>query len=127
VPSEIPRLYVHNKIDLQNIQGGVIEDRDTTHLYVSAKTGEGINTLQEKILGMIGWHNESGVFMARARHLDAIDQAKQHLLIAGQQFPFLEIIAEELRQAQLALNQITGEFVADDLLGQIFSRFCIGK
>lgn len=127
LPNASPRLFVHNKIDLQDVQGGVIEKGDATHLYVSAKTGVGIDALQEKILGMIGWHNESGVFMARARHLDALDQAKQHLFIAGQQLSFLEIFAEELRQAQVALNQITGEFVADDLLGEIFSRFCIGK
>lgn len=127
LPNTIPRLFVHNKIDLQNIQGGFVEDGETTHIYVSAKTGTGVDVLQEKILGMIGWHNESGVFMARARHLDALNQSKQHLFVAGQQLAFLELLAEELRQAQVALNQITGEFVADDLLGEIFSRFCIGK
>lgn len=127
LPAAVPRLFVHNKIDLTGLQACVAERGGITHLYVSAKTGLGIEALQEKILGMIGWHQETGVFMARSRHLAAIAQAENHLLAASQQADALELLAEELRQAQLALNQITGEFAADDLLGEIFSRFCIGK
>ena len=127
LPSSIPRLFVHNKIDLSG-QHACTEERDNIpHLYVSAKTGQGIDALQEKILATIGWHQEAGVFMARTRHLEALAQAKSHLLAAEQQQTALELLAEELRQAQAALNRITGEFVADDLLGEIFSRFCIGK
>lgn len=127
LPPAIPRLFVHNKVDLTGQQVRAEQQDATTHLYVSAKTGLGIDTLQEKLLGLIGWHPEVGVFMARTRHLVAIGQAKNHLLAANQQIATLELLAEELRHAQTALNQITGEFVADDLLGEIFSRFCIGK
>jgi tRNA modification GTPase len=87
----------------------------------------GIEALQDKILKTIGWHQETGVFMARERHLVAIAKATQHLSLAGQHLEIHELLAEELRYAQVFLNEITGEFVADDLLGEIFSRFCIGK
>ncbi|MFH0935060.1 MAG: tRNA uridine-5-carboxymethylaminomethyl(34) synthesis GTPase MnmE, partial [Pseudomonadota bacterium] len=98
-----------------------------THLYLSAKTGTGMPVLEERLLEIIGWHQETGVFMARARHLEALSAATRHLADAGQQLDRPELFAEELRQAQEALNSITGEFTADDLLGEIFSRFCIGK
>ena len=127
LPSSIPRLFVHNKIDLSSQPARIEERNNVSHLYVSAKTGLGIDALQEKILTMIGWHQEAGVFMARTRHLEALALAKQHLFSADQQLASLELLAEELRQTQVALNRITGEFVADDLLGEIFSRFCIGK
>ena len=126
LPPSIPRLFVHNKIDLSGQHAHTEERGDTPHLYVSAKTALGIDALQEKMLEMIGWHQEAGVFMARTRHLEALTQAKSHLFVAEQQAA-LELLAEELRLAQAALNQITGEFAADDLLGEIFSRFCIGK
>ena len=96
-------------------------------MFVSAKTGQGLDLLQNKILESVGWHNESGVYMARARHLVALNQALEHVDTALKQTEAVELLAEELRLAQNALNQITGEFVADDLLGEIFSRFCIGK
>ena len=83
--------------------------------------------LQDKLLETIGWHQETGVFMARARHLEALARAGQHLDTAKLQFDWPELFAEELREAQNALNSITGEFTADELLGEIFSRFCIGK
>jgi tRNA modification GTPase len=127
LPATIPRLYVHNKIDIIGKNAGVEVREDGTHLYVSAKTGLGIAVLKEEMLARIGWHSETGVFMARERHLVALEQAKTHLLTAIQQINTFELLAEELRQAQVSLNQITGEFVADDLLGEIFSRFCIGK
>jgi tRNA modification GTPase len=83
--------------------------------------------LQEKLLETIGWHQEAGVFMARTRHLEALARAAQHLDAARGQLDRPELFAEELREAQEDLNSITGEFSADDLLGEIFSRFCIGK
>ncbi len=127
LPSKIPRLFIHNKIDLSGQHSQIMQQGDNIHIYVSALTGAGIEILQMKMLQKIGWHQEAGVFMARERHLVAISTAKQHLISADKQLDDLELLAEELRYAQSALNAITGEFVADDLLGEIFSRFCIGK
>lgn len=129
LPPKTPRLFVYNKVDLLPAaeklgeRGGCNEES----IYVSAKTGQGIALLQQKLLALIGWHQEAGVFMARARHLKALEQAQYHLECATQQQPQLELVAEELRLAQQSLNEITGEFGADDLLGEIFSHFCIGK
>lgn len=127
LPVRIPRLYLHNKIDLSGHSPGLEIRNGENHLFISAKTGAGMAELQEKMLETIGWHQETGVFMARARHLEALANAKQHLLDAELQLAYPELFAEELRLAQEALNSITGEFSADDLLGEIFSRFCIGK
>jgi len=124
LPLGIPRLFVHNKVDMAKQASPINQEG---HLYVSAKTGSGIEELQNKILKTIGWHQEAGVFMARERHLVAIATAKQHFSSAAEHIEMHELLAEELRYAQTALNEITGEFVADDLLGEIFSRFCIGK
>jgi tRNA modification GTPase len=124
LPQGIPRIFVHNKIDVVALRSPQKQD---DHVYVSAKTGLGIEALQDKILRTIGWHQEAGVFMARERHLVAIAKAKQHLVSASQYLETHELLAEELRYGQDALNEITGEFAADDLLGEIFSRFCIGK
>lgn len=127
LPAKTPRLYLHNKIDLSGHLPGVETRDEETHLYLSAKSGVGVEQLQQKLLEIIGWHQETGVFMARARHLEALSKADLHLVEARQQLDRPELFAEELRQAQEALNRITGEFTADDLLGEIFSRFCIGK
>lgn len=127
LPARTPRLYLHNKIDLSGHQPNVESRGEETHLYISAKTGAGMPVLEEKLLAIIGWHQETGVFMARARHLEALANAAQHLDVAEQQLDRPELLAEELRNAQESLNSITGEFTADDLLGEIFSRFCIGK
>lgn len=127
LPSKVPRLFVHNKIDLFGEPSRLLQQGDDIHIYVSALTGAGIEMLQLQMLQKIGWHQEAGVFMARERHLVAISTAKQHLVAGDMQLGNLELLAEELRYAQSALNAITGEFVADDLLGEIFSRFCIGK
>lgn len=127
LPAKTPRLYLHNKIDLSGHAAGVEKRNNESHLYLSAKTGEGMELLHDKLLETIGWHQETGVFMARARHLEALAIAKHHLASAQQQVSKPELFAEDLRQAQSALNSITGEFSADDLLGEIFSRFCIGK
>jgi tRNA modification GTPase len=127
LPAKAPRLYLHNKIDLSGHAAGAEMRNAESHLYLSAKTGAGMEVLQEKLLETIGWHQETGVFMARARHLQALSNASEHLVQAQRQLEHPELFAEELRQAQEALNSITGEFTADDLLGEIFSRFCIGK
>ncbi len=127
LPAKVPRLYLHNKIDLSGHGQGIDVQNGETHVYLSAKTGAGMDALQEKLLEAIGWHQETGVFMARARHLEALSAAKKRLVAASQQLGHPELLAEELRHAQKSLNSITGEFTADDLLGEIFSRFCIGK
>lgn len=122
LPAGIPRLLVYNKTDLQE----AVVPADA--LRVSAKTGEGIEQLREKLLEAVGWRDrESGAFMARARHLEALKRAANHLEQAASVLARAELFAEELRLAQHALNDITGEFTPDDLLGEIFSRFCIGK
>jgi len=96
-------------------------------LYISAKTGAGIPELRAWLLEVAGWqpHGE-GLFMARERHLVALREALRHLTHADSQQAF-ELKAEDLRLAQAALGRITGEVSADDLLGEIFGRFCIGK
>lgn len=127
IPSNIPRLYVINKIDLLKQEARIETCEGGCYVYLSAKTDEGIDLLRDKILQLMGWHAESGVFMARERHLQALAQAKQCLQRAANESAQTELFAEELRLAQEMLGQITGEFSPDDLLGEIFSRFCIGK
>ncbi len=120
-PADIPLLQVFNKADLLKNQAG-------EGVYISAKTGLGIDELREQILKLIGWSNqEGGTFIARERHLIALNLAHTHLDQATKQLDQPELFAEELRLTQHALNSITGKFSADDLLGEIFSRFCIGK
>jgi tRNA modification GTPase len=127
LPKGIPKIYVINKIDLLG-QLPRIENHDgVEHIYLSAKTNEGIDLLRDKILQLIGWHADSGVFIARERHLQSLIKAKANLEQAATKALPIELLAEELRLAQIALNEITGEFSSDDLLGEIFSRFCIGK
>jgi len=127
LPSETPRLVVMNKIDLTKENPRAETMLGEEYIYLSAKTGVGIDILREKLLALIGWHNEAGVFMARARHVRALLQAQGHLDSAVLEVKRSELFAEELRLAQESLNAITGEFSSDDLLGEIFSRFCIGK
>lgn len=122
-----PTIFVHNKIDLTGAHAAIERQGGSTRVFLSAKTGEGVELLKEAILNAIGWHREEGIFMARSRHMDAINQALTALRGAETLCSQLELFAESLRQAQNALNQITGEFVADDLLGEIFGKFCIGK
>ncbi|MFV0679800.1 GTPase, partial [Ottowia sp.] len=102
-------------------------------LALSAKTGHGLDTLRQRLLEVAGWQSDAGEgqFIARQRHLQALSAAAEHLHAATAQLggptPMLDLLAEELRLAQNALGDITGTFSADDLLGVIFSRFCIGK
>ena len=127
LPAATPRLFIINKIDINNTQAGFTNLNEKDCVYLSAKTGEGISTLKEKLLSLVGWHQEAGVFMARERHVRALQQALVHTNNASQELTRAEFFAEELRLAQESLNSITGEFTSDDLLGEIFSRFCIGK
>ena len=131
LPTDIPRLVVFNKIDLVKIDpitDQTILMADKPCVGISAKTGEGLEELRGKLLEAVGWRDqESGSFMARERHLRALKSAQTHLHQAQAVSTRAELFAEELRLAQRALNEITGEFTSDDLLGEIFSRFCIGK
>lgn len=127
LPHDLPRIYIFNKIDLSGAAARMEQVDGEIHIHLSAKTGEGMNLLHNRLLEMIGWHHESGAFMARKRHLLALEEAHARLAKAASEILRPEIFAEELRLAQGALNSITGEFTADDLLGEIFSRFCIGK
>ncbi|MDI1308973.1 MAG: tRNA uridine-5-carboxymethylaminomethyl(34) synthesis GTPase MnmE [Methylotenera sp.] len=128
LPQEIRKIWVHNKIDATNEPALVAEKDGATHIYLSAKTGAGLDLLKSQLLKLAGYENNSeGVFMARARHLDALSQVQTHLSLAAEQINSAELVAEELRISQDALSSITGEFTPDDLLGEIFSKFCIGK
>ena len=128
LPQEIRKIWVHNKIDVANELPLAKEINGAMHIYLSAKTGAGLELLKSHLLKLAGYENNSeGVFMARARHLEALLKVETHLSIAGQQIKSAELLAEELRIAQDALGSITGEFTPDDLLGEIFSKFCIGK
>ncbi len=119
-------LHVHNKVDA--LAGEVVAGG----LQVSALTGEGLDDLRRALLDRAGWQAlPEGTYIARARHVRALQQARAHLQAAvthaNPQSPVLELLAEELRLAHQALASITGDYTADDLLGAIFSRFCIGK
>ncbi|HSI25002.1 MAG TPA: tRNA uridine-5-carboxymethylaminomethyl(34) synthesis GTPase MnmE, partial [Methylotenera sp.] len=128
LPQEIAKIWVHNKIDVTQEAAKNVLETNETHIYLSAKTGEGIDLLKQHLLHIAGYkQNAEGVFMARARHLEALQQVDIHLQQAQMVMPQSELIAEELRLAQEALSSITGEFTPDDLLGEIFSKFCIGK
>lgn len=127
LPADIPRLLVFNKSDLLHGETTVLPGQEPT-VCVSARTGAGLDELRSKLLEAVGWRaQESGAFMARERHLQALRLAQRHLLQAQEVLAGAELFAEELRLAQRALGEITGEFTPDDLLGEIFSRFCIGK
>ncbi|MEW5966206.1 MAG: tRNA uridine-5-carboxymethylaminomethyl(34) synthesis GTPase MnmE [Pseudomonadota bacterium] len=121
---QVARLTVHNKIDATGEAPRALGDE----LWLSAKTGAGVDLLRQKLLEAAGWQAAGeGAFMARARHLDALGRAAGHIAAARGAAAQLELFAEELRLAQAALSGITGEFSADDLLGEIFGSFCIGK
>ena len=154
LPLDLPKVWVHNKIDLSqdspkltqnlmneefskatfkalNNQNAVKLAQAETHIFISAKFGLGLDLLKTHLLQLVGFNTSAdggeGVFMARARHLEALANVEHHLKCAAQQMGMAELVAEELRLAQDYLSSITGEFTSDDLLGEIFSRFCIGK
>ncbi len=132
-PPGIPIVRVLNKTDLAVTPTAVRDDSDGARdVNLSAKTGEGIALLRDVLLNIAGWQaGAESVYLARERHLIALRAAREHLSFAAghadQQSQVLDLFAEELRLAQDELNAITGEFTSDDLLGVIFSRFCIGK
>jgi len=131
LPGGLKRITVFNKIDLSGNQPERHAEADGTAISLSARSGNGIDLLRQELLRIAGWHQAEDVFIARERHLRALTAAREHVAAAKQvvegEFPALELFAEELRLAQQSLGEITGEFTADDLLGVIFSRFCIGK
>lgn len=129
LPRSLPCIRVMNKIDLIGRAAASERRNGATVVWLSAKTGEGIELLRQALLDAVGWEGEGGegLFMARERHLEALAAAQGHLERATQLMRQPELFAEELRLAQVALGAITGEFTAEDLLGEIFSRFCIGK
>jgi tRNA modification GTPase len=128
LPSQLPVLQVFNKIDLVSRLPNQVEKSGDVSVYVSAKRGDGMDILHDRLLSLAGWQQTGeGAFMARERHIRALELAAMHIGSARKNCQQLEFFAEELKLAQVALSSITGEFSADDLLGEIFSRFCIGK
>jgi tRNA modification GTPase len=130
LPSDVPVSIVLNKIDLVRVPSRY-EQSQPPRIHLSATTGEGFDLLREHLKECVGFQGAStGTLSARRRHLDALARADAHLQEASRQLTERragELMAEELRQAQQALSEITGEFTSDDLLGRIFSSFCIGK
>jgi tRNA modification GTPase len=123
LPESATRIDVYNKADLAP---GFVAPPG--RVSVSAKTGDGLDRLRKAILDAAGWSSSGEpVFLARERHLRALQHARAHLAAAARESRRWELFAEELRLAHSSLGTITGEFSADDLLGEIFSRFCIGK
>lgn len=128
LPADAPHVRVVNKIDAAGVEAGREDVGGETTIRLSAKTGEGVAALRAWLLEVAGWrpHGE-GVFLARERHLAALADASRALDHAADILQPFELLAEDLKVAQRALGRITGEVTPDDLLGQIFSRFCIGK
>ncbi|MDC8758141.1 tRNA uridine-5-carboxymethylaminomethyl(34) synthesis GTPase MnmE [Janthinobacterium fluminis] len=131
-PDGVPVLRIWNKIDLSGHKPAVDPMDDATHVYLSAHEHIGIDLLRAELLRIAGWQQTGeSLYLARERHLIALKSAGKHLDIAAehaaQSDQSLDLFAEELRLAQVQLSSITGAFSSDDLLGVIFSRFCIGK
>lgn len=131
LPKNMGLTLVRNKADIAGISTGIDNTSEHPSITLSAKTGDGIQLLTDHLKEIMGYQGSTeGGFMARRRHLAALELAHSHLLIGLEQLESYvagEILAEELRLCQQALNEITGEFTSDDLLGKIFSSFCIGK
>ncbi|MGC6248263.1 tRNA uridine-5-carboxymethylaminomethyl(34) synthesis GTPase MnmE [Bisgaard Taxon 45] len=131
LPTHIPVTIVRNKADLSGEKEGLAEQHGYTIITLSAKTQQGVSLLREHLKQSMGYQtNMEGGFLARRRHLEALEQAATHLQqghVQLTQFYAGELLAEELRRVQSHLSEITGQFTSDDLLGKIFSSFCIGK
>ncbi len=131
LPVNVPRTRIRNKIDLTGRAPGVTRTGEGTEIALSVKTGAGVDDLRQHLKACVGFQPAGeGAFMARRRHLDAIHRAHEHLVQGKAQLRQSragELLAEELRLAQQTLGEITGDFTPDDLLGRIFSSFCIGK
>ena len=129
-PPTCARLVVRNKIDLADDTPRVIERDGETAVHLSALTGKGLDLLRTQLRRHAGATESEGAFSARARHVEALQRVATHLNAADVALHGTragELAAEDLRQAQQALSEITGAYTPDDLLGDIFSRFCIGK
>ena len=136
LPALVPVIDVWNKTDMAQAD---VQARHTAQLAsdsgqiaLSARTGDGLDALRKRLLEVAGWQSApEGLYLARARHVEALQAVEAHLEMADEQLAaqaaHLDLLAEELRLAQISLNSITGEFSSDDLLGVIFSSFCIGK
>jgi tRNA modification GTPase len=131
LPSTLPITVIRNKADITDETLGLTEVNGHSLMRLSARTGEGIDLLRSHLKQSMGFTNNiEGGFLARRRHLQALETAAQHLAQGHEQLVSAyagELLAEELRLAQQSLSEITGEFSSDDLLGRIFSSFCIGK
>lgn len=131
LPTTLPVTIVRNKIDLNGEQASESEEDGYQMISLSAQTHDGIQLLREHLKQAMGFQTSmEGGFLARRRHLDALEKASEHLqigLVQLTEFHAGELLAEELRLVQTYLSEITGEFTSDDLLGNIFSSFCIGK
>jgi len=131
LPRGVPVTLVFNKIDLTGAQPSVDETREPPQVFLSAKTGEGLDLLRAHLKARAGYRTgDAGALSARRRHLDALGRARACVMQAAESLSktrAFELFAEDLRRAQLALGEITGEFTSDDLLGEIFGSFCIGK
>lgn len=128
LPADVERIVLLNKSDLAGRAPGRESTEGQVALWISAKNGDGMAQLEEELLRVAGWHpGAEGVFLARERHLQALQDTRDRLRQAEARQGQLELFAEELRLAQESLWSVTGEFTPDDLLGEIFSRFCIGK
>lgn len=128
LPTGVELIGIYNKCDLAGLEASRRVTEGKVSLWLSAMTGEGVPLLVKELLRVAGWQaGAEDVFMARERHIQALKLAQSHLRLARQRQTQLELLAEELRMVQEPLGSITGEFTSDDLLGKIFSRFCIGK
>lgn len=131
LPNNMPVTIVHNKVDLSGEAVGLKEENGTTTVCLSAQTHQGVDLLREHLKQAMGFQTGmEGGFLARRRHLAALEKAAEHLqigLVQLTEFHAGELLAEELRLVQANLSEITGQFTSDDLLGNIFSSFCIGK
>ncbi|MDR2614387.1 MAG: 50S ribosome-binding GTPase, partial [Candidatus Accumulibacter sp.] len=127
LPPAPARIIVHNKIDLAGRQPERRQDAEGPVILLSARSGDGIDLLRQELLRLAGRQPSGQEFTAHERHLRALAETHGHLQAARDEFAQLELFAEELRLAQRSLGAITGEFLPDDLLGEIFGRFCIGK
>jgi tRNA modification GTPase len=131
LPPGIPLIKVYNKIDLSERSASIDENENCVTVHLSAKTGLGINLLQDYLKKFAGYENESTqILAARRRHVDALERAHAAVTTAIMHLKSgsgTELVAEELRMAQACIGEITGEFTTEDLLNRIFSSFCIGK
>ena len=125
-------ITVFNKMDLLSEEKQACLENEDDRIFLSAKTGDGLDALKSAVLDHIGYNRSvQSVYFARRRHIEALNEAHQHILraenILNSSNLQLDIVAEELRMGGRSLGDIVGEFSSDDLLGRIFSSFCIGK